>query len=259
MEDREYFYEKIWFKNTILIALPTLISVAGVVTGVTQISIIRTTCIIIAITGFIFLIVAVVYYGNKESSQSTKLAISQAQNVSLLNILTQMEDTYTSAMFEISSFSKMAEQWADKVNTCANSISKHGYISSKAWDKKNILDDICSKCRDMIHNYNYIKDNTSISVGYIEYYIDENNEEWVNMIAHSNPITVRPSSYDSPMKLQECNYHYAHLIKNHFSDIEIAMNNTEVQKIFNNVSVTTDLSNIHNILRFQFIARVKNF
>lgn len=46
---RQHFYQKNWFKNTILISIPTLISVIGIIISIITVPIIRNTLIIFAI------------------------------------------------------------------------------------------------------------------------------------------------------------------------------------------------------------------
>ncbi len=61
------------------------------------------------------------------------------------------------------------------------------------------------------------------------------------MSSHSSPIAIRPNACKNRVKLSECIYHYADLIKNQLSDLEIAMDHEEILRIFKRVSNTSDL------------------
>lgn len=53
---------------------------------------------------------------------------------------------------------------------------------------------------------------------------------------------VLPTAYKKKMKLSTCKYHFADLIKDNYSGIEIALDNNEVRALFKKVSIETDLS-----------------
>ena len=152
-----------------------------------------------------------------------------------------MENDYKTVTSEVSAFSEMAEKWAGMINSFANNIKTNGYVSDKAWNKVRITDAICLYTRKIVQQYCNNFDNSKISVGYISYNRDINGEEWIHMISHSNPISIRPNSCKSEVKLSDCKYHYADLIREKLSDIEIAMNNEEILRIFNKVSISSDL------------------
>ena len=152
-----------------------------------------------------------------------------------------MENDYKTVTSEVSAFSEMAEKWASQINSFANNIKQYGSVSDKAWNKVKIIDSICIYTRSVIQQYCNNFDNSNISVGYISYNKDINGEEWIHMICHSNPMSIRPNACRSKVKLSDCHYHYADLIREKLSDIEIAMNNEEILRIFNKVSISSDL------------------
>ena len=94
----------------------------------------------------------------------------------------------------------------------------------------------------MLKIYCNNNDISKISVGFISYWEDSNKEKWIHMVAHSNPNSTKPRACKEKEKLSDSIYHYADLIKDNNSDIEIAINNEEVLRIFKKVSKNTDLS-----------------
>ena len=239
---RERFYQKTWFKNTVLILIPTAVSVIGVFTSITSDIIIKIILTSITVILMITLVAFVIYYGNQEYKVYNELQEKDETIVNLTNILAHMENDYKTVTYEISSLSELAEKWATVINSFANNVKLNGCISDKAWDKVKQIDAICLYCRDMIKQYCNLNDNSGISVCFVEYSVDENNVEWVHMIAHSNPISLRPSACKERVKLSDCKYHYAELIRDKLSDIEIAISNDEILRIFKKVSFSTDLS-----------------
>lgn len=239
---RERFYQKTWFKNTVLILIPTAVSVIGVFTSITSDIVIKIILTSITVILMITLVAFVIYYGNQEDKVYNELQEKDETIVNLTNILAHMENDYKTVTYEISSLSELAEKWATVINSFANNVKLNGCISDKAWDKVKQIDAICLYCRDMIKQYCNLNDNSGISVCFVEYSVDENNVEWVHMIAHSNPISLRPSACKERVKLSDCKYHYAELIRDKLSDIEIAISNDEILRIFKKVSFSTDLS-----------------
>ena len=239
---RERFYQKTWFKNTVLILIPTAVSVIGVFTSITSDIVIKIILTSITVILMMTLVAFVIYYGNQEDKVYNELQQKDETIVNLTNILAHMENDYKTVTYEISSLSELAEKWATVINSFANNVKLNGCISDKAWDKVKQIDAICLYCRDMIKQYCNLNDNSGISVCFVEYSVDENNVEWVHMIAHSNPISLRPSACKERVKLSDCKYHYAELIRDKLSDIEIAISNDEILRIFKKDSFSTDLS-----------------
>lgn len=240
---RERFYQKTWFKNTILILIPTAVSVIGVFTSLLSGKIIKIILICATIILMIILVAFVLYYGNQEDKVYNELKEKDAKIINLTNILAHMENNYKTAIYEISSLSELTEKWAAVINSFANNVKNNGCISDKAWDKVKHIDAICLYCRDLIEQYCNLIDNSRVSACFVEYYVDEENEKWVHMISHSNPVSLRPSAYSNgKMKLSDCHYHYADLIRENLTDIEIAIDNAEILRIFKKVSINTDLT-----------------
>lgn len=238
---REHFYQKTWFKNTVLILIPSAISVVGVFMSAITSSFLRLTFIFVAILLMVILIIYILYSSSHEDKIFEELKKAQDDNAYLTNILAHMENNYKTVTSEVAAFSETAETWAKMINSFANNVKANGYISDKAWDKEKITDSICLFVKDIIQQYCNSFDNANVSVGYIAYTQDQNGEEWLHMTSHSNPISLRPNACRSRVKLSECNYHYADLIKDKISDLDIAMDNDEILRIFKKVSLTSDL------------------
>lgn len=239
---KQHFYHKIWFKNTILISIPTLISGIGVFISLVDNIVLKTILFCLAFVLMIALIIYVIHNGNKEDELVKEIHALNDKNESLTSILAHMENDYKTVASEISAFSEIIEKWSGTINSFANNIKMNGYISDKAWNKVKITDTICMTTRNIIQQYCNDYTNANISVGYITYIKDQNNEEWVYMISHSDSMSIRPNACKDIIKLSECKYHYGDLIRNKLSDIEMAMNNEEILRIFHKVSLNTDLS-----------------
>lgn len=239
---KEHFYQKTWFKNTILILIPSAISVIGVIISIITSLIAKIIFIFAAIILMIILIVFVIYFSNFEEKIFQELQEEKDKNFSLTTILAHMENNYKTVTSEVSAFSDMIEKWAGMINSFANNIKENGCVSDKAWNKIKITDAICMSTKNIIQQYCNNFDNSNISVGYISYIQDPSGEEWVHMVSHSSPMSIRPNACKNEVKLSECIYHYADLIRDKLSDVEIAMNNEEILRIFKKVSLTSDLS-----------------
>ena len=239
---REHVYQKMWFKNFILILIPTLISVIGVVISNISNQTFKLFLIISTIILLIILISFMIYSSNFEESIYQELQQMKDKNIYLTSILAHMENDYKTAIFEISSFSDLTEKWAGTINSFAHNIIKNGAISDKAWNKVKIIDTICMYTKNIIQQYCNNFNKSNISVAYISYTKDDNNEEWIHMSSHSDSIMLRPNACKCKVRLSECTYHYADLIRTQLSDLEIAMDNNEILRIFKKVSTTSDLS-----------------
>ncbi len=239
---RTRFYEKTWFKNTLFISISTAISIIGLIISLTKSNIARTICICIAIILLLIQIYAVIHYGNEDDKVYKKLLEYKNQSQNLTSILSHMENDYKISMHEISIMSEITDKWASTINSFAKNVQVNGQVSDKAWDRVKYIDAICVYCRDLIEEYCNVKDSSKLSVGYVQYTVDDEGVEWVYMIGHSNTHTLRPNACKKETKLCECEYHYGDLIRDNYSDIEIALNNEEVLRIFHKVSLHTDLS-----------------
>lgn len=237
-----HFYQKTWFKNTILISIPTIISALGIMISVFKNTIFIAVSICMIVVLLIALICSVVHYGNEEDRIYDNMNKLQDKNEQLTSILAHMENDYKTVTSEVSAFSEMIEKWAGIINSFANNIKENGCVSDKAWNKIKITDAICVSTKNIIQQYCNNFNNANISVSYISYTKDQNDEEWIHMVSHSSGMSFRPTACKCKVKLSECIYHYADLIRDNLSDIEIAMNNEEILRIFKKVSVTSDLS-----------------
>lgn len=246
--DKEHFYQKTWFKNAILVGVPTIISALGVVLSVITNNVAK--AVIVAINIFLFIIFAIMIYifsnlEDKKEKEFNKLKSELDQKIIEINdlktLFLHVENTYQTSLYTISSLSNMFELWAKNINSFAKNIKLNGIVSDKAWDKIKIMDSICLNCKTMIQKYCSDIDDSKVSVGFISYRKDASGEEWVHMISHSNSGSTRPSSAKEETKLSQCLYHYGDLIKAQVTDIEVATNNEKIQRIFKKVSFNCDL------------------
>lgn len=93
----------------------------------------------------------------------------------------------------------------------------------------------------MIKQFLQNVNDTDISVGFIKYYLDS-NQECVKMISHSSPQTAKPDIFDVQELLTDCNYQYAKLIKDKKRSIFALENNDKIRQYFYKKHDTTDLS-----------------
>lgn len=197
----------------------------------------------------IILIIAVFFFSNQEDKLYKSYELSEQEKDNLENeikklsaILAHMENNYKTSTFTITTFSEFIEKWAKTINSFANNVSNNGAVSDKAWDKIKLIDSVCLYCKNMIKQYCNNNDDSKISVNFVSYWIDSTGEKWVHMTSHSNPESTRPTACKNEVKLSECEYHYAQLIKEEYSDVEIAESNNEILKIFKKTSKTSDLT-----------------
>ena len=174
---KKYFYQKTWFKNTILISIPTIISALGVMISIFNNIIFITGSICLIAVLLIALICSVIHYGNEEDKIYDNMDKLKDKNEQLTSILAHMENDYKTVTSEISAFSEMIEKWAGTINSFANNIKENGCVSDKAWNKIKITDAICVSTKNIIQQYCNNFNNANISVSYISYTMDKNNEE----------------------------------------------------------------------------------
>lgn len=239
---QEHIYQKLWFKNSILISLPVIISVIGAAFSFIKSNIVKAILATIMFILLICLVVAVIVFSIQDDKMAKAYDQLKNDKMELANILAHMENNFKTSTFTISTFSSMAEIWAKSINSFAINVRNNGSISDKAWNKVRLMDSICLQCKNMIERYCNNSKDSKVSVGFISYRKDADGEEWVYMVSHSNMGSNRPSACKEEIKLSECLYHYGKLIKDKISDIEVAINNEEILRIFNNVSIGNDLS-----------------
>lgn len=247
--DREHLYDKTWFKNIILIGLPLIISVLGIVISISANQIVKGVIITIAIILLIVFVIMVVIFSKTEDKKShelmdlkNNLAQKETRNLELSTLLAHVENNYKTSVYTINSFSKMFELWSKNINSFATNIKTNGVVSDKAWNKIKIMDSICSECKQMISQYCNDYDESKLSVGFISYRKDSDGREWVHLISHSNSESTRPSACKEEEDLSHCLYHYGDLIKRKARDIEVAVNNDEILRIFHRATLECDLN-----------------
>lgn len=94
---RNHFYQKTWFKNTILISIPSLISVIGIAVSIITNQSIKIGLILFSIFLMILLTIAIVYFSNQEDKIYKDLESEKESNRALTTILAHMENEYKTA------------------------------------------------------------------------------------------------------------------------------------------------------------------
>lgn len=241
---KEHFYQKTWFKNTILITLPSLISTIGVIISLvnTLSDTIKNTLIIVIIALMIILIIAVILFSAQDDKIYNDYQISLNDNQKLLAVVARLNNDLKTNNHIITAFSEISEKWSKNINSFANNVIQRKIISDKAWDKIKYFDTICLQCKNMIIQHCNNPDTSKISVSFVSYRENENGDKFIHMIAHSNPESTRPNACKKEEKLSDSNYYYANLIKEKYSDIDVAVNNGEILTKFNKITKNTDLS-----------------
>ena len=237
-------YQQSWFRNLILIGFPTIISTIGVIISLipSLSATFRNTLIVVIIFSMIVHICFVLFFASQEDRIYHEVENLEAENKKLATILAHIENSLITSRFTITTISELTEKWAKNINSFSNTVLTKQKVSDKSWDKIKYFDSICLQCKNMIKKYCNNEDSTKISVGFISCKEKETGEKYVHMISHSNPESTRPKACKNEEKLSESLYHYAELIKEEHTDIEVAINNEEVRRIFKNTSRTTDLS-----------------
>ena len=131
---REHLYQKTWFKNTILISIPTIISVGGILASVWNNFFATTIIICIVVLLLLIQIYFVIKYGNEDDKVYNQLEKLAERNNSLTTILAHMENDYKTVTSEVLAFSEISEKWATTINSFANNIKEYGCVSNKAWN-----------------------------------------------------------------------------------------------------------------------------
>lgn len=239
--DMNKFFKRLWFKNTLLIGCPGVISVIGVIYNFLPKMLKTPSIVLVVIMGIVF-VIAVLFYSNEEEQKNKELEKLKEEKENLQKVVEHLEILVKTNVFALNSIAEFSEGWAKNINTFANSVSEKGSASEKCWDKTKLFNEVCVQCKNTIQHYCNNNDNTKVSVGYIKCFKNSDGTECVNFIAHSSPESTRPTAYGVEMNLQDCKYYYAELIKDNFSDIEVAKNNEEILRRFKKISLHTDLT-----------------
>lgn len=238
------FYQKLWFKNTVLITVPFTISVAGIILSFFP-NLSNTIKTIIAFVIFLLLLFLgffVIYTSHEEENIYKKYEESLFETENLTKIIAHLENDCNTYKFIITTLSEMSETWSRNLNSFVDNVLRQNKISNRAWDKIKYFDSICLQCKNMILQYCDNKDITKVSVSFVSCWENGNREKIIHMISHSNTESARPNACKKEEKLSQSKYYYAELIKEEYSDIDVAVNNEEIRKRFNKITSHTDLS-----------------
>lgn len=235
--------QKGWFRNIILIAIPTVISAMGVVISLFVVpDSIKNVLVLLIVILTLVLIGFVLFFSKQDDNFYEEYEKLSEENKSLTTILAHMENLVKTNKFTITTFSEMSEKWSKNINAFSNNILVNNRVSNKSWDKVKYYDMVCLQCKKMIMQYCNNVDATKVSVGFVSYREDANGEKYIHMISHSSPEATRPNACKKEEKLMESQYYYADLIKDEYSDVDVATNNEEIRRRFRKISKNTILS-----------------
>lgn len=121
---REHVYQRLWFKNLILLLIPTIISAIGIIFSTTTNQTYHVVLICITIILMLILLFFVIYFSNFDDNINQKLQELMDKNEDLVNILAHMENDYKTATSEISAISELTEGWSGTINAFAHNIKR---------------------------------------------------------------------------------------------------------------------------------------
>lgn len=235
-------------KNFILIGFPTIISAIGIIMTQDFLSNFKNFFFYLTIILLLLFIGFVIYYAKLDKNEEIKNNEIHNKNLHLQKEIDNLKMTITSITnllntnnSIVTSFVSIIEPWTTNINKIANDIKSSGRANERDWDYEKICTDICVGCKNAIKQFTISAEDTDISVGFIKYYSERNNN-YVKMIAHSSPPTAKPDIFDVEESLADCNYQYAKLIKNKTRSIFVLENNAKITQCFYKKHPETDLS-----------------
>lgn len=221
-------------KNIILIGIPTIISTIGIIMALDKFKNYNYIFIFITLILFLFFLFSLLYYSKQETNNKNEIDELKTTILTIRKVMGINSKT-------ISSVVKLLDSWNGDINKIANDISKNGYAKESDWNRDKIYNDICVCCKDSISEFTQLDDDTDISVSLVKYY-QQNDLEYVKMVAHSSPQTARPDIFDKELLLSECDYYFGRLIKENNRDIKALENNNEIKNVFYKPKLDTDLN-----------------
>lgn len=241
---KQKIYQKTWFKNTILITIPTIISTLGVIISLkNDISEIKKNTLMITIIILMFtLLFAVIFFSEQDDRIYDEYKKLKEEIEKIKVVTAYFENEYKTSCNIITTFSTLFEDWSKNIYNFVKQVIDKKIISDTAWDRIKYYDTVCLQCKNMILRYCNITEISKISVGLILCSEDERGEKYIEMVSHSDSQSVRPSAYKHKEKLVDSKYHYAELIKEAYTGIEALVNNEEILRAFNQTNIHTELS-----------------
>ena len=241
---KQKFYQRTWFKNTILITIPTIISTIGVIISLkNDISEIAKNTLMITIALLMFILLfAVIFFSGQDDKIYEEYKKLKEEIEKIKVVTAYFETEYKTSCSIITTFSILFEDWSKNIYNFAKQVLDKKIISDTAWDRIKYYDTVCLQCKNMILRYCNITDISKISVGLILCSEDENGDKYIEMVSHSDSQSVRPNAYKHKERLIDSKYHYAELIKEAYSGIEALVNNEEILRVFKMTNIHTDLS-----------------
>lgn len=216
-----------WVRNFITLGIPTIISVVGIITSLIDMSgELKIGLIIVSVILLVLFLRVIFWYSKNDDSYA--------------EIVKELRADLSAYQGIVSAYTRLFETWAHNIYDFTG-LAKKNEASNRSWYKNGYYDTICLQCCEMIKRY--CDNNDNISVSFIECGINEKGEEFIEMVSDTNPTPARPSVYRKEESLSESKFHYANLVKEGFTGIETALNNTEVRRLHGTIKENNDLSN----------------
>lgn len=225
--------DKPFVKNFVLIGFPTIISAMGIIMALDKLKKYNYIFIFVMLLLLLFFLLSIYYYSKQEKTNQDEIDTLKATILTMQKVLGINTKT-------IGSIVKLLDVWNGDINKIANDILNNGFANEKDWNREKIYNDICVCCKDSISEFTKSDEKTDISVSLVKYY-QQNDTEYVKMVAHSSPQTAKPDIYDKELLLSDCRYYFGELIKNGNRGIKVLENNAKIQQSFYRPNNNTDL------------------
>ena len=224
--------DKPFVKNFVLIGFPTIISAMGIIMALDKLKKYNYIFIFVMLLLLLFFLLSIYYYSKQEKTNQDEIDTLKATILTMQKVLGINTKT-------IGSIVKLLDVWNGDINKIANDILNNGFANEKDWNREKIYNDICVCCKDSISEFTKSDEKTDISVSLVKYY-QQNDTEYVKMVAHSSPQTAKPDIYDKELLLSDCRYYFGELIKNGNRGIKVLENNAKIQQSFYRPNNNTD-------------------
>ena len=247
---KEEFYNKKWFKEVLIVGIPTTISVIGVVISLFDTIPPGIKKILIGVNVLLLLIILYVsiHYAKKETNYQEIIEKKDADHQEMITkyemMIKDLKSNLMAVNATILTYTTLFEKWTNNIYEFANLI-KENKVTNLSWNKNGYYDTICRECSNMIHQYcNPNGDNTkrkNVSVSFVEYIVDDKGDEYIQMVSDSNPQGAKPSVFNIKERLAESKYYYAELIQMQ-NPMKALVNNGEILQKFKSRNGNSDLS-----------------
>lgn len=229
-------------KNSVLLGIPAIVAALGIVISSNWLPTYNGILIVFAVVITIVYIFFVFYYSGCEQKEKKKQDELNEEigklkaTISSMSKILNLDNSIVSAIIEL------LEPWNNNINKIANDIKATGQANEKDWDYEKICGDICVSCKNAIAQFVGPENGANIAVALVRYYLDDSENEYVKMIAHSGSQIAKPNVFDIQELLRDCNYQYAKLIREKNRSIYVLETPSKIQSVFYKKRPETNLS-----------------